>query len=244
MVRWWLALLLSLSLDVTAQSLKVAVAANFKPTLKQLKSDFEQQHKIKVSLSSASSGVLYAQIIKGAPYDVFLSADQARPKRLEQQGWIETASRQTYAIGVLVLWHITDEFNQKDLEIWQEKIAIANPKTAPYGQAAKSVLQHLELWRSKRQYLVTGSNVAQAFQFIASGNARAGMIALSQVKSQVDWGKYWILPQSWYDPIHQQAVILKRSKNKTQALAFMQWLMSDKVQTQIQALGYAKHVNP
>jgi molybdate transport system substrate-binding protein len=233
-----------LSSNVNAATLKVAVAANFKPLLKQLQSSFEQQHDIKLSLSSASTGVLYAQIRHGAPFDVLLAADEKRPQLIEKQNLALADSRHTYAVGQLVLWHNQPDAQKptaKLLRHWTDKLALANAKTAPYGLAAKSVMQHLGLWQSKRAQFVTGSNIAQTHQFVASKNVRLGFVALAQVK---DLSNYWLLPQQWYPPIKQQAVILKRTKQPLAAKTFLNWLLSGKIQQQISAAGYAPATAP
>lgn len=228
-----------------AASLKVAVAANFKPLLKQLKPQFEKQHSTKLSLSSASTGVLYAQITHGAPFDVLLAADEKRPRLLENNNLIIEGSRKTYAIGQLVLWHNDKNGGKPDKALlagWPDKIALANAKTAPYGLAAQSVLKHLGLFDSKRSQFVTGSNIAQTNQFVASGNVKLGFVALAQVQAM---SNYWLLPQAWYLPIKQQAVILKRSKLPVESKKFLSWLLSAKIQQQIATAGYAlsKDVN-
>ncbi len=245
-------ILLNLIGVADAAPLKVAVAANFKPVLKQLTPQFEQQYQTKVSLSSASTGMLYAQIRHGAPFDILLAADEKRPALLEKEQQIVAGSRQTYAIGQLVLWHKNQAApDQALLTGWNKKIAIANAKTAPYGMAAKSVLQHLNLWQQKRPLLVTGSNIAQTQQFIESGNAVLGFVGLSQVKGQVKSRvkgqvkgqlqahdkSYWVLPADWYPQLNQQLVILKRSKNPA-AKTFVNWLLSAKIQQQLVAAGY------
>jgi molybdate transport system substrate-binding protein len=245
-----LTVLLLFTLQTQAATLKVAVAANFKPVLKKLAPQFEQQYKIKLSLSSASTGVLYAQIRHGAPFDVFLAGDEKRPQLLEQEDRIVADSRQSYAVGQLALWYTGKEPNkvdQKLLQQWTGKIAMANAKIAPYGLAAKSVLEQLDLWKSKRSQLIKGSNIAQTQQFIESGNVNLGFVALSQVKAMGKLnGKaehYWLLPQSWYAKINQQAVLLtprgQAKRQKTGAKTFLNWLLSAKIQKQIITAGYA-----
>lgn len=243
MVKGLLAAVFSLllSLPCFAAELKVAVAANFKPLLSSLKSDFEQTHNTKVLLSSASTGVLYAQIRRGAPFDLFLAADEKRPQLLEQQQLTVTNSRQTYAQGLLVLWHTKGKPDVSLLTGWSNKIAMANPKTAPYGLAGKSVLEHLQLWQDKRPQIVTGSNIAQTQQFVQSGNVELGFIALSQAKLLGSDNQYWLIPEHWYAPLKQQVVILKRSQMPSQAKAFLTWLMSKPVQQRIFDAGYARH---
>jgi molybdate transport system substrate-binding protein len=227
-----------------ATTLKVAVAANFKPLLKKLQPQFEQKYSAKLKLSSASTGVLYAQISHGAPFDILLAADEKRPRLLEQKKLAVEGSRATYALGQLVLWHNSPTAIIPDQALvanWTEKLALANAKTAPYGLAAKSVLQHMGLFDSKRSQFVTGGNIAQTHQFIASGNVKLGFVALSQVKGLTN---YWLLPTKWYPPIKQQAVVLKRSKQQTLAKTFLNWLLSANIQQQIATAGYALSVNP
>lgn len=232
-------LLLSSAGAVAEPGLKIAVAANFKPLLKQLAAQFEQQYPITLSLSSASTGVLYAQIRHGAPFDVFLAADEKHPVLLTEQRLALAPSRHTYAIGRLVLWR-NRSAAKPDRELltgWDKKIALANVKTAPYGQAAKSVLQHLTLWQQKKSQLISGSNIAQTRQFIDSGNVELGFVALAQVKAQPQQ-QYWLLPTLWYPQLNQQAVILKRSRQPAAAKTFVNWLLSVKIQQQIVAAGY------
>lgn len=242
MVRFVLLCVLLFSLNTSADTLKVAVAANFKPLLNQLKPDFETRHNSKVVLSSGSTGVLYAQIRNGAPFDVFLAADEKRPRLLAEQDRALSNSRKTYAIGQLVLWHPKQKPSVQLLKDWQGKIAIANAKTAPYGFAAKTVLEHLGLWQQKRKFLVRGSNIAQTQQFVQSGNVQLGFIALSQAKVLGDEQNYWTLPRDWYTPILQQAVVLKSTQQIDKATAFLTWLMSKPIQQQIVKAGYASDV--
>jgi molybdate transport system substrate-binding protein len=235
--------LLLLSYAVSGATLKIAVAANFKSLLKQLAPQFEQQQSLRLSLSSASTGVLYAQIRHGAPFDVFLAADEKRPELLIAEQQVADNKRYTYAVGQLVLWHKTATLNKPDrglLSRWNKKIALANAKTAPYGMAAKSVLKQLGLWQAQQPRLVIGSNIAQTQQFIESGNVDLGFVGLSQViaRAQSETGQYWLLPAAWYPKLNQQVVILKRSKRPLAAKAFVNWLMSAKIQQHIIAAGY------
>ncbi|MFT4926631.1 MAG: molybdate transport system substrate-binding protein [Phenylobacterium sp.] len=258
MVRWLIGYLLLLcggaSCAINAAPLKVAVAANFKPVLKQLTPLFVSQHNIKLSVSSASTGILYAQIRHGAPFDVFLSADAKRPELLVKENLTLSQTPKTYAIGQLVLWHRDSGLletavpDEKLLRSWTGKIALANAKTAPYGLAAKSVLQHLALWQDKQSQLVTGSNIAQTQQFMVSGNVELGFVGLSQVKGQIKGqikgqvkgqvNQYWHLPTAWYPPLNQQVVILKRSKQQAHAKTFVNWLLSAKIQQHIIQAGF------
>ena len=172
------------ALPVQARPLRVAVAANFRPVLEVLAERYEKTTEQKISISSASTGVLYTQIVNGAPFDVFLSADSDRPKRLEQEGLVITNSRQPYARGQLVLWSTSDKpVTLKDLKHYKERIAIANPVTAPYGLAARETLESLNIWQDIQQRLVRGASIQQVWQFVASGNIKLGLVARAQLQN-------------------------------------------------------------
>ena len=219
-----------------AASLRIAVASNFLTASKVISQEFERVSGNKVSISSGSTGKLYAQIVNGAPYDVFLAANVREPRRLVESGKALAGSRQTYAIGRLALYsnHIPLRGKQADIVLkgnaWH-RLAIANPLIAPYGVAAKQVLQHLDIWQSVRGRLVRGENIGQTFYFTQSGNVDIGLVALSQIKSQPDAKKleYCNIPQDWYRPLEQQAVILYRSKHKNEAKLFLTFLHSKRV---------------
>ncbi len=226
-----------LALPASAQVLNVAVAANFKALLVELGADFERQSGLTLRLSSGSTGVLYAQIRHGAPFDVLLAADAKRPQLLEQQGLGVSGTRLTYAIGKLVLFYRAGQADAELLKHWSGKIAIANPKTAPYGEATKAVLTRLGLWQNKRKQLVMGNNIAQTQQFVHSGNVDLAFIALSQSNMMTEQ-KVWLLPQDWYSPIEQQALVLSKSRQQAQASTFLTWLMSPPIQQKIRQAGY------
>ena len=182
----------------------------------------------KIILIPGSSGKHFAQIINGAPFDVFFSADEEKPKRLEKEGKIESNSRFTYAKGRLVLWSSMNGFIDLKGDILQQKnfkfLAIANPKIAPYGESAVETLRSLKLWKNIQDKVVRGENVSQTFQFVSSGNAELGFVAYSQIiKSDATTnGSFWLVPQSIYKPINQQAVLLKESKIGKDFLSFIQ----------------------
>ena len=226
-------------------SLRVAVASNFTGTAKQLFTEFEQQHAANITISSGSSGAIYAQIVHGAPFDVFLSADVMRPELLDQQGLVVSGTRQPYAKGQLALWdnelnvnspHIDFE-EMKSLLDDKRRISIANPTTAPYGSAAKHLLDELGLWSSLLPYVIQGNSVLQAYQFIETGNVSRGLVAYHLVKNQ---NKVRLLPQEFYLPIEQHMVVLKTAKNTELAKELQRFLRSERVQKQLLALGYAK----
>lgn len=229
----------------TVADVKVAVAANFKPTLTLLIEQFTLEHPtIKVSISSASTGVLYAQIERGAPFDLFLSADSERPRRLEQKSLVEKNTRKNYALGQLVLW-IKGQTNvaPSSLDTLTGKLAIANPKLAPFGLAAEQALKKLEKYDQLRPSIVMGNNVSQTAHYIQTGAAQAGFVALSQVLSIISaTEEYWLLPSHLYSPINQQMVIIKqqgRTEQQTkETLALYQYILGTKGQGLIAKRGY------
>jgi molybdate transport system substrate-binding protein len=244
-IKWVCLLLLGFTLTGHAeQKVRVAVAANFKPTLERIAQQYHQrQPQAQIVISSASTGVLYAQIQHGAPFDIFLSADSARPKLLEQQGLTFKGSRQNYALGQLVLWAPHEQLTgQNSLAGLQGKLAIANPKLAPFGQAAKVALQRLAYWQSVEPHLVMTNNVQQVNQLMISGAAQMGFVALSQVLDEPRH-QYWLLPTHYYPPITQQMVILNRGKTggaeHVQAVsAFFDYILSTEGQSIIRKNGY------
>ena len=233
--------------QAVADELKVAVASNFYPTMKLIAKHFElktdgssgQQHK--VILIPGSSGKHYAQIINGAPFDVFFSADIDRARLLEQEGRAIAGTRFTYALGKLILWSSIDNYVDSKGEVLNKKdfryLAIANPKLAPYGKSAEEALRSLKLWTNLKKRLVQGENIAQTFQFISTGNAKLGFVAYSQIMNtslSID-GSFWEVPQSIYKPIEQQAVLLKDSYIGREFLSFVK---SDESLSIIYESGY------
>ena len=227
-----------------ARPVQVAVAANFLSTVRTLAPDFTRRTGTPVKISSGSTGKLYAQIRNGAPYDVFLAADVRRPRLLQTQGLTAAGSRFTYAIGRLVLWsadpkrvaHMPDALRHPGFH----RLAIANPDTAPYGAAARTVLNRLNLWTTLAPRLVRGENVGQTFQFVATGNAQLGFVALSQVLAAKDVShKHWTVPARLYEPIEQQAVELTGGDNPEGGAAFLRYLRSPEARHIIRTAGYA-----
>jgi len=205
----------------------VAVASNFRPAMEALKAKFETTSEHRLTLVFGSTGKLYAQITHGAPFDVFLAADIDRPKRLELEGHAVSDSRFTYAIGKLVLWSPRPDYvDDRGLILERgdfRHLAIANPQLAPYGLAAREVLQARGLWDQLSPRLVHGENISQTFQFIQSGNAELGFVAWSQVKQPdlLPAGSYWLVPQELYRAIEQQAVLLRDDETSRSLLRFM-----------------------
>lgn len=240
---WLLATLISLSPNLMAGEVSVAVAANFTDTTRTLATHFEQETGHTVSASFGSTGKLYAQIKNGAPFDVFMAADIRRPERIETEGDGVASSRFTYARGKLVLWSPKSEAFDSAPHYLKEqafaRLAIANPKTAPYGLAAQQALEQMNLWASLEPKLVRGDSIAQTFQFVASGNAQAGFVALSQVKAwPEEAGTLWPVPQDYYQPIDQQAILLNRANNNDAAKAWLAFLKSPSALKIIQDYGY------
>lgn len=224
--------------SIQAEDLRVAVAANFYSTLSLIKKQFEKTYGDKLVIIKGSTGKLYAQIKHGAPYDIFMAADIKRPLLLEQQQLIVKDSRYTYAGGLLALW--SKKHGKKALSKLKKgafnKLAIANPKTAPYGYAAMEVLSELELKDKIKKKIAYGENIVQAFQFVQSGSADMGFVALAYVK-EID-SDYWRVPEYLYRPLKQQMVILKRSKKKGVAKKFMKFIKRKNIKLMIKNQGY------
>ena len=239
---WWLfiGVLLNNIGFAEADELRVAVAANFKPVLTTLADQFEKSSGHSVSLSSAASGALYIQIANGAPFDLFLSADRLRPEKLEKEGLTLDGSRKTYAYGELVLWSQDRQVKTlADLAPYKGRLAMANPVTAPYGVAAEEVLKKKGLWSRFQGRIVQGASIQQAWQFVVSGNVPVGLVARSQLMdSQYEKETVFVIPVNLYQPIQQDMVILKRSKNPNLAQQFSDFLMSGSSQTYITSRGY------
>ena len=235
------AILLCGSVPALAETLNVAVASNFVAAMQRIEEAFEGNSEHEVRLIRGSSGNHYAQIRNGAPFDIFLSADQLRPRRLVEEGIAKESDLTTYAQGQLALWS-----RQNDVQLGREYllntsnygvIAIANPRLAPYGQAATEVFSHLGLESQLSQRLVMGENIAQAFQFAFSGNADIGLIAYSQAISpnMRGMGSVWLVPSELHLPIKQDMVILSDS---SAALEFAAFMKSDTVRDILLASGY------
>lgn len=238
---------LSVSLVVCAahaDEVQVAVAANFTAPIKEIATAFEKETGHKIVASFGPTGGFYTQIKNGAPFEVFLSADDTTPAKLVEEGDAVKASRFTYAIGKLVLWSPKADYVDAKGEVLKKNtfqhLAIANPKTAPYGTAAVQVLEKLKLFESVKPKLVEGSNITQAHQFVATGNAELGFVALSQVykDGKLTEGSSWIVPANLYEPIRQDAVILNKGKESAAAKALVQYLKGPKAAAVIKSYGY------
>lgn len=238
--------LLSLAITTGAQAgeVQVAVAANFTAPMKAIAAVFEKTTSHKAELVIGSTGKFYAQIKSGAPFDVFLSADDDTPARLEQEGLAVKGSRFTYATGKLVLWSANASLVDGKGEVLKKgdfkKLAIANPKVAPYGAAAVETMTKLGLLDSITPKLVQGESIGQAFNFIATGNAELGFVALAQVLEggKLKSGSAWTVPASLHAPIVQDAVVLTRGKDNKAAAELVALLKSERIKDLIRSYGY------
>lgn len=230
---------------VHAAEVQVAVAANFTAPAQQIAGEFERKTGHKAVLSFGATGKFYAQISNGAPFEVFLAADDTTPARLDKEGGTVAGSRFTYAVGTLVLWSAKADFVDGKGEVLKSgkfnKLSVANPKTAPYGAAAIETLTRLKLLDAVQPKLVQGENIAQTFQFASTGNADLAFVALSQVfkDGKLSSGSAWIVPGEMHEPIYQDAVILAKGKDNPAAAAFLEFLKSPYAHAVIKSYGYA-----
>lgn len=226
--------------QASAGQTNVAVAANFTDASKEIAAAFKKKTTNDAILSFGSSGQLVTQITQDAPFEIFLSADDARPKELVTQGLGVPGSEFTYAIGKLVLWS-----KQPDLVKGEEtlkgakfsKLSICDPVAAPYGAAAVETMKSLKLYDSLKPKFVEGANITQAYQFIETGNAEVGFVALSQLAGKNE-GSRWMVPQDLYKPITQGAVLLKKGENNPAATAFIEFLKGPEARAIIEKYGY------
>ncbi len=227
--------------NIRAEEIHIAVASNFTATMRVLAERFGEQSGHSIVLLPGSTGKHYAQITQGAPFDALFAADAERPALLEASGHARPGSRFTYAIGRLVLWSPDPGLINRNGILLEsgafKRLAIANPRLAPYGRAAQQVLEARELWQPLQPKLVRGENIAQAFQFVASGNAELGFVALSQLMHTDNHGKgsSWHVPQQLHTPIEQQAVLLSDS---SAALELMTFMKSEAAHAVIRGFGY------
>jgi molybdate transport system substrate-binding protein len=246
MVRALIALLLPLALAGAARAaeVQVAVAANFMVPMQKIAAAFERETGHKAVLSFGSTGRIYAQVRNGAPFDVLVSADDETPLRLEQEGRTVPGTRFTYAVGRLVLWSampgVVDDQGAVLRRPGDSKIAIADPRLAPYGAAAAQAMHELGLAKALQPRLVQGDSIAQAHQFVATGNAPMGFVALSQVMAdgRIARGSAWIVPAQLHEPLRQDAVLLAAGRDNPAARALLAWLRSDAARVIIRAHGY------
>lgn len=228
-----------------AEEALVAVASNFTETAQALQTRFEQSGEHTILITSGSTGRLYAQILHGAPFDVFLSADETTPRRLEAQGKTVPGTQFTYALGRIALWsaHHSDTAAPVETRLRTgayRMIAIANPDLAPYGAAAREALQALELWQAAQGRTVTGESIAAVQAMVITGNADLGFVPVSQFAGTDMSGdaNYWEIPQALYTPIRQDAVLTSHGQDNAAALAWLEFLASPEARAIIAAHGY------
>jgi molybdate transport system substrate-binding protein len=237
-------LLLVLSSITWAQEVQVAVAANFAAPMKQIAAGFEQALGYKTALSFGATGNFYAQIKNGAPFDIFISADQTTATKLANEREAVSETQFTYAIGTLVLWSATPNLVDADGTVLKPghftHIAIASPSQAPYGAAATEVLKSLHLLEALTPKIVQGESIGQTYSFVATGNAELGFVALSQVwdKDKIKSGSGWIVPNNLYTPLRQDAILLMHGKDNPAAIALLAYLKTEAAKKIIRSFGY------
>jgi molybdate transport system substrate-binding protein len=246
MKRFWLAAVAAwgvvVGAGVQAAEVQVAVAANFTAPMQKIAPMFEADTGHKAVLAFGSTGRFYAQIRNGAPFDVLLAADDETPAKLEREG--QGGSRYTYAIGKLVLWSKQPTLVDDKGEVLKggrfEKLALADPKLAPYGAAAVETLTQLGVLHNLRARIVQGENISQTHQFIATENAQLGFVALSQVwaDGKLKEGSAWVVPSTLYSPIRQDAILLNKGRNNDAAKALLAYLRGEKARNIIRSYGY------
>lgn len=233
-----------------AGTVQVAVAANFAGPIKAIASNFERDTGHKLNVALGATGVFYEQILRGAPFEVLLAADDEIPARLIKEGKAQADSRFTYAIGKLVLWSANPKLVDEQGAVLRDgtfkHLALANPKTAPYGRAAIETLQALGLKERLQDRIVQGDSVGQAYQFAASGNAELGFVALAQVwrDGKLREGSMWQIPPQHYQTIRQDAVLLQRGQNQAAAIALLRYLQQDSTRALIRVWGYDLPAKP
>jgi molybdate transport system substrate-binding protein len=238
------ALLLIAATAARADPVQVAVAANFSAPARQIAQDFEKDTGHQAVLAFGATGKFYAQIRNGAPFEVLLAADNETPAKLEKEGAALAGTRYTYAVGRLVLWSAKAGFVDDKGEVLKRggfrHLALANPRHAPYGAAAVEALTALKQLDAIQPKFVQAENIAQAHQFVASGNAELGFVALSQVMKdgKLGAGSAWVVPANLHQPIRQDAVMLEKGRGKPAAEAWLKFLRSEKARAVIRGYGY------
>lgn len=227
-----------------AGEVRVAMASNFSAPMGRIAELFQKESGHAVKISPGSSGKFYTQIKNGAPFDVILSADEDIPKKLVQEGLAEDGSRFVYALGRLALWSAQPDFVDDKGAVLNKgnfnMLAIADPKLAPYGMAAKETLEKLVMWNAMQRKLAKGENITQTYQFIASENAELGFVALSQIMSdgKVSKGSWWLVPAEMHKPLRQSAALLTGAKDKEAARALLAFLKTPKAAAIMRGYGY------
>lgn len=228
-----------------AAEVQVAVAANFTAPMQKIATDFEKASGHQAKLAFGATGKFYAQIRNGAPFEVLLAADDETPARLEKEGLAVAGTRFTYSIGQLALWSARPGYVDDKGAVLKKRafrhLALANPRLAPYGAAATETLTRLGLLAALRSRFVQGENIAQTFQFVSTGNAELGFVALSQIQEggRLKSGSAWIVPSGLHAPLRQDAAVLVKGKDNPAAAALMKYLKSGPARAVIQSYGYA-----
>lgn len=232
------------SFTANAAEVKVAVAANFAQPMKEIAVEFEKDTGHKLNLTQGASGKFYAQISNGAPFEVFLSADDETPARLIKEGKAVAGSQFTYAIGRLALWSPDASLIDQGGDVLKTDkfkfIAIANAKVAPYGRAAVQTMQKLGVLMNIEPRVVQGESISQTFQFVTSGNAQLGFVSLSQIleNGKLKTGSAWLVPEAMHEQLKQDVVLLNHGKDSKAATALINYLKSDKTRKLIERYGY------
>ena len=227
-----------------AAEVKLAVAANFSAPMKDIAQAFEAATGHKLLVTPGATGKFYAQIVNGAPFEVFMAADDETPAKLEKEGFGVPGTRFTYAIGQLALWspaaNTVDSAGQVLKNGNFRYLAIANPKVAPYGMAAVQVMQGMGVYTQLESRIVQGESIAQTYQFVATGNASLGFVALSQILDQgkIKSGSAWVVPDTMHDALKQDAILLNPGKSSEAAKSLMTFMKSEKAKKIIRSYGY------
>jgi molybdate transport system substrate-binding protein len=238
------ALAFAFAASATAGEVSVAVASNFTAPMQKIAAAFERDTGHRAILAVGSTGRFYAQVKNGAPFEVLLAADDETPLRLEQEGHAVTGTRFTYAVGRLVLWSASPGVVDGQGEVLRaggfERLAIADPRVAPYGAAAMEAITRMQLPRGVLARIVQGESITQAYQFVATGNAQLGFVALSQVAvdGRIAKGSGWIVPAHLHAPIRQEAVQLAKGRGNPAALALLQYLRGETARAIVRSHGY------
>ncbi|KAB2886483.1 MAG: molybdate ABC transporter substrate-binding protein [Pseudorhodoplanes sp.] len=229
----------------SADEIQVAVAANFTAPMQKIAEEFERETGHKPLLAFGTVGKFYAQIRSGAPFEALVSSDQDTPDKLARDGLAVADTRYTYAIGKLVLWSVAPGLVDSKGDVLKngafQHLALANPKLAVYGAAGQEVLKKLGVWDAVQSKIVLAENITQSYQFVASGNAEIGFVALSQIigpGGKIEKGSAWTPPADLYPPIEQDVILLSRGKGRAAALALVNYLKTDKARAIIRAYGY------
>jgi molybdate transport system substrate-binding protein len=234
------ALVLGMASPAHAEQTNIAVAANFTDAANEIAAVFKEKTGHEAVLSFGSTGQLYTQITQEAPFEVFLAADDERPAKAIEEGFAVPDSQFTYAIGTLVLWSQDPALVQGEETLKRgefTKVAIANPEAAPYGVAAVQAMQALGVYDQLEPKIVQGNNISQTLQFVETGNAEVGFVALAQV-ARNDEGSRWVVPEDLHDAIRQDAVLLKTGEDSEAAKAFVEFLQGPEAAAIIKEFGY------